>query len=126
MENKQERAERNKQIRELVDDGYTIAAVARMFNMDRSTALRIIEDYKQVPEFGNNIMCPVCDTEYVHFNEPEYRKGADSYEAWDGRGDAIYIPMWCEEGHAWNMRIGFHKGMSFIKTVEHHDHEVPD
>lgn len=64
--------------------------------------------------WGVNLGCPVCGYNYVHFNDAENKYSNDDYKAWAGRGDAIYIPMWGECGHHWVMRIGFHKGFTFI------------
>lgn len=65
--------------------------------------------------FTQMIVCPICGFDYVHFNEPVYKKSGDeSGVAWEGRGDAIVIPMWCESEHEWDLVIGFHKGNTFI------------
>lgn len=63
---------------------------------------------------GFQIKCPVCRFEYVHFADAQNVDGEDSGKAWRGRGDAIKIPMYCESGHHWTLRIGFHKGWSFM------------
>lgn len=66
-------------------------------------------------EFNTKILCPVCNFDYVHFNRPEYNSSDDvSGKAWAGRGDAVIIPMWCEDNHKWNLIIGHHKGSSFV------------
>lgn len=65
------------------------------------------------PEWGQQLKCPVCGYEFVHFETPSI-KHSDNYDAWEGRGDAIRIPMWCEGGHKWDLRVGFHKGQSFM------------
>lgn len=58
--------------------------------------------------------CPVCDFECTHFDDP-VAKSTDDYDAWNGRGSAVRIPMWCENGiHCWNLGIGFHKGISVL------------
>ncbi len=67
-------------------------------------------------EWGSKLQCPVCGYDYVHFGAPEYRE-SDGYSAWSGRGAAIYIPMTCEGNHAWMLRIGFHKGQSFLDVI---------
>lgn len=65
--------------------------------------------------FSQKIICPVCNYDYVHFEEPIYKASNDtSGVAWDGRGDVIKIPMWCERDHKWELTIGFHKGNTFI------------
>lgn len=43
-----------------------------------------------------------------------FAKGNDDYGAWDGRGDAAYVSMWCENGCSWDVRFGFHKGSTFM------------
>lgn len=63
-------------------------------------------------DWGHTLHCPACNFDYVHIGVPEY-KISDNYDAWQGRGDAILIPMFCEGGHVWKLRFGFHKGQSF-------------
>lgn len=68
-------------------------------------------------QYDVQVTCPVCGFDYVHFEQPEYRGSNDiSGVAWSGRGDAIYIPMWCENDHKWNLVFGFHKGYTFTYT----------
>jgi hypothetical protein len=67
-----------------------------------------------------NIRCPACGFENVHLNgKPELIDGEDSYVAWEGRGDAVRIPMLGECGHQWDFCLGFHKGTlhPFIKNM---------
>ncbi len=62
-----------------------------------------------------HVECPVCGGEYVHFGAPIYQE-TDDYDAWEGRGSAIRIPMWCElEWHSWEVIFGFHKGYTFTR-----------
>ena len=68
--------------------------------------------------FGVDIRCPVCGFDYVHFSDPISKNGNDNYEAWEGRGDALKIPMCCENGHSWNLRFGFHKGQTFYDFID--------
>lgn len=63
--------------------------------------------------WGSQLQCPVCSCEYTHFAPPILKKN-DNYEAWEGRGSAIKIPMYCEFGHEWEIVIGFHKGWCFM------------
>lgn len=70
-------------------------------------------DSEAIDPWGVHLRCPVCNDEYVHFGSPELKE-SDNYTAWKGRGNAICIPMYCESGHAWSFRIGFHKGFSFM------------
>lgn len=69
--------------------------------------------------FGPNpfltfLLCPICKYEYNHIGEVEKHHGKDSYQAWEGRGDLIKIFMECENGHRWNLCLGFHKGNTYI------------
>ncbi len=66
-----------------------------------------------IDEWGAHLHCPVCGDDYVHFGAPELKE-SDNYTAWRGRGNAVFIPMNCENGHNWTFRIGFHKGFSFM------------
>lgn len=66
-------------------------------------------------EYEHVISCPMCDENYVHFENPSGEAGDDvSYTQWSGRGGCIRIPMRCEFGHYWDMAIGFHKGYTYI------------
>lgn len=76
------------------------------------------------PEAGEQLTCPICNFNYVHFNEPKFIDGKDDYKAWQGRGQAIRIDFWCESGHKWTLRIGFHKGQSYLKIEESNICEV--
>lgn len=61
-----------------------------------------------------HFLCPVCKDEYVHFENPRLEQ-SDDYTAWEfGRGSAARLPMWCEQGHSWTLRFGFHKGFTFM------------
>jgi hypothetical protein len=69
------------------------------------------------------IVCPHrnCDCGNVHFTSVDLRDGDDDYKAgWEGRGDLIVIPMWCEGGHEWELCFGFHKGttVSFTRNLK--------
>lgn len=66
-------------------------------------------------EFNTKILCPMCGYNYVHFGEPLYKCSGDKWGvAWRGRGNAIKIPMYCEDDHKWDLVIGHHKGETFI------------
>lgn len=65
-------------------------------------------------QFDTKIVCPVCADPYTHFERPAMMLGGDDYLAWEGRGDAITIPMWCEQDHKWELILGFHKGMTYV------------
>lgn len=61
-----------------------------------------------------SVLCPECGFDYVHIGTAEEVNGNDNYEAgWGGRGDAVRVGMWCEAGHSWVLRFGFHKGQTF-------------
>ena len=62
-------------------------------------------------DYGEVLTCPECGSENVHFYRPEYSE--IEYESWEGRGNAIRIPMKCEGFHKWVLRLGHHKGTSF-------------
>ena len=64
-------------------------------------------------EWGTQLKCPVCSYENVHYKTPE-GKESDTYSAWEGRGSAVRIPMWCEGGHEWEVLFGFHKGHTYV------------
>lgn len=70
--------------------------------------------------FGNlpskEILCPKCKWEYVHLEAPYLINSKDNYQAWEGRGNAIVIPGWCEENHKFEIWIGHHKGNTHIFT----------
>lgn len=69
--------------------------------------------------------CPVCKSEYVHFNRPKFLE-SDDYSAWQGRGDALRVPFWCEEGHSWYVRYGHHKGNSYKAINRVYDRDLSE
>ena len=71
------------------------------------------------PEWGQEMHCPWCKMECVHFEEPSYQE-CDDYSAWAGRGRALRIPMHCECGCAWTLRLGFHKGTTYVLAEDWH------
>lgn len=81
-----------------------------------------IDEMLSSPDFNESnrddweIHCPICGNQYTHLSgEPSKAKGNDNYEAgfW-GRGDAIRFNMYCEDGHSWTVRFGFHKGNTYL------------
>lgn len=72
----------------------------------------------------SHLHCPICSEPLIHFGEPFYIKGRDSYRAdgywdWRGRGTLIVIPLSCEMCDGWDDRnmalcLGFHKGTTSI------------
>lgn len=63
--------------------------------------------------YGAQVMCPICHSEYVYISGVT-KQDSDDYTAWEGRGFAVRLRMSCEGGHEWDMRFGFHKGMTFF------------
>jgi len=82
---------------------------------------KYLKKYKVFDEYDefswddkDKLKCPICGFDYVHFDgEPRLDSGNDNGEAWAGRGDAVRIPLYCEEGHRWNVFYGFHKGQMY-------------
>ena len=70
--------------------------------------------------WGQVLICPVCGPadqldvgRCVHVaGSPVAAAGLDATgaSAWDGRGDVVAVPLYCENGHAWTLCLGFHKG----------------
>ena len=78
---------------------------------------QVVDTKVQAPEaWGDQKMCPFCGCGYVHFYKPEYRDV--EFESWAGRGEAIEIEFWCEEGCRWKELTGFHKGNTFTKVTK--------
>lgn len=76
--------------------------------------LRVVIALADNPHF-DQIKCPVCGFEYNHMYKVESEDSHDSYDAsWWGRGDLLIMDMECEEGHFWQLCIGYHKGMNYI------------
>ena len=69
---------------------------------------------------GTAICCPVCLGDYVHatgIKDVYGIDGNDSYESGRGvRGDVIAVPMKCENGHNFELNIGFHKGNTYLSV----------
>ncbi|MBW2431184.1 MAG: hypothetical protein JRF56_19680 [Deltaproteobacteria bacterium] len=81
-------------------------------------------DMKKIDVFGgmktNLLVCPLCGDKYTHLKFPKVIFGKDNYEAWEGRGDLIIIPVECECGSKWELCLGYHKGYNllFSRIVE--------
>jgi hypothetical protein len=88
--------------------------------MQRITTGKITDDIDSWTDIENLqiILCPVCALNYNHIGDGiTHTVAADppGYNAgWSGRGELITIPMDCEEGHAWEVCLGFHKGQCFL------------
>lgn len=59
------------------------------------------------------LVCPVCSFPFNHIGDPLRRPGDDDYQAWQGRGDLVVIPMTGECRSEWDICFGFHKGESY-------------
>ena len=72
-------------------------------------------------QWGDAFICPVedCGCENVHLLSVDKVCGCDNYKAWDGRGDAVFIEMYCEWGHEWTLQIGEHKGYTYATNRIH-------
>jgi len=67
------------------------------------------------------LLCPTCGFNYNHIGRVKTMLGWESRETateveaeWDGRGDGFAIEMDGECGHTWELRVGFHKGISCV------------
>lgn len=76
----------------------------------------------------HEIKCPFCGYNYQHFCTPIMNDEDGDYQAWRGKGDLISILFKGECGHNWELRIGFHKGDSyiFVGPERHFDNLVVD
>lgn len=64
--------------------------------------------------YGWLMNCPMCGNSYTHTGRVDQCDGQDDYKAWAGRGNAIKINMYCEQGCSWVFVMGFHKGETHI------------
>lgn len=66
----------------------------------------------QIWDDSMEVHCPMCGFENCHMEEKAtYVEGYDDYKAHEQvRGDALKIPMFCEQSHRFLLIIGFHKG----------------
>lgn len=83
----------------------------------RSTR-RLADCINSDPYDADNLLCPVCSFEYVHFGTPE-TVSSDNYpeEGIGYRGSVVRIPMNCENGHNWFFVVQFHKGQTLIGLI---------
>jgi len=75
-----------------------------------------------IPWRDNNteeLACPVCGFQYIHLKET--RK-----EDFRGRGGCLMIPMYCENGHQWDLAFDAHKGQINISVENIKDDEEED
>lgn len=64
---------------------------------------------------GTPVTCPICKSEYNHFQNAIEKDGQDSGRAnWWGRGNIIIINFKCELcSSIWSICFGFHKGTNY-------------
>ena len=67
--------------------------------------------------WGSILRCPICDCEFTHVRNIT-NTTSDDYTAWDGRGSAQRIFMYCEEGCQWVVRFGQHKGYTYFNVED--------
>jgi hypothetical protein len=61
-------------------------------------------------DYGQVLVCPICDDNCVHAEIPRIFKGDDYKSPFGNRGLSIVIPFWCENEHRWLLTFNFHKG----------------
>lgn len=87
-----------------------------MFDLRRlqplQTALRDSDFFNQDGLYSL-LVCPICNFQFNHIGNPIRRSGDDDYQAWDGRGDLLVIPIQAECMSEWDICFGFHKGESY-------------
>lgn len=64
---------------------------------------------------GNAVVCPVCGFEYVHL-DLDGVKPVDHF----GSNGGLKIPMFCEDGHHWDLVLDQHKGLCFMTITNAH------
>lgn len=95
-------------------DGFYVHIRAQQKYAFERVFLSLSDNPSAPEEWGNHLVCPMCGFEYVHFEDAVNDHGTDiAGSAWSGRGGVIKIPMWCENGHVWVLRFGFHKGNTY-------------
>lgn len=77
----------------------------------------MVGDHDQDDASGVRLVCPVCGFDYTHIDKAEHDQRGE-YASWSGRGDAVRIAMYCENGHEWVVRFGFHKGQTWMGIEE--------
>jgi len=69
---------------------------------------------------GRCLLCPICgdiNTHSTGFSDVYELPGNDGYESGrEVRGDVIAVPMRCENGHNFEINIGFHKGQTYLSV----------
>lgn len=101
-------------IKQLLEEGYTQAQIARLFRMDESNLSQELKDDFIVTFFGDqvphiytqcSIKCPICNFEYNHV----YNVETEISEK--GRNEInVYIPFECENFHRYKLLFRFHEG----------------
>jgi hypothetical protein len=70
----------------------------------------------------DNICCPACGEDNVHFKPPQYLTGDYPHRHVRDRGPITAIPMWSENcDHQWELVIAFHKGSTSMQFCLPHD-----
>ena len=89
--------------------------------MEKKVNTQVTGDGDYVSEWGMKLECPIegCGFDYVHIEHPYLVKGKDAGNAWTGRGDAMFLSCYCEENHRFLLRIGEHKGQTFMGYEPH-------
>lgn len=59
--------------------------------------------------WGRVVICPFCHHENAHTGNPYI-------ERWQGRQDAVAVPIEGECGHRWTIAFGEHKGNVYMYT----------
>jgi hypothetical protein len=96
-------------------DGPMVSSVEVKVNHGRVMSFLNLAGSLNTIGWGFQLKCPICECENVHIARTEHRRSEDSYgRAWQGRGDAVYVSMYCETGCSWDVRFGFHKGSTFM------------
>jgi hypothetical protein len=70
----------------------------------------------------DQLACPTCEIQYGLMGDPERLSYKDGGAAkWSGYGDLVVLPVRCDEGHEWELCIGFHKGTltTFQRARQH-------
>ena len=78
---------------------------------------------------GKLTKCPFCDSECVHIESVKINRGGEITKVThkgtemevgeaECRGAKVYLTLWCEGGHRWDLTYHFHKGSLIEETNE--------